>query len=247
MAAKLNAAITDATQAIEDYRFSDAGQIIYSLLWDDFADWYLEASKVSPNHDFLVHTLETILTLLHPIAPFVTEAIWSELPWQSGQLITTPWPVADKTRTKVDLFEVGFFETTKSVIQTARTLMAEEQLSKATILTTDQKLIESTDLIKRLAKAGEVKLVQEGSGLYLGALTPAWIQADAQLIAARKHRLQAQLKEKQTYLKSLDAKLANARYIESAPAAIVEQTRHLHTETAELLAKLTEQLHALGQ
>jgi valyl-tRNA synthetase len=95
--------VADVTQAIEDYRFSEAGQLVYSLLWDDFADWYIEASQVSPNHDLLVYGLETILKLLHPIAPFVSEAIWSHLPGRTGQLITTPWPVVDTTRTKADL------------------------------------------------------------------------------------------------------------------------------------------------
>jgi valyl-tRNA synthetase len=129
MMAKLDTAIADVTNSIEDYRFSEAGQMVYSLLWDDFADWYIEASKISPNHDLLVHALETILKLVHPIAPFVSEAVWSEMPWHTEQLIITPWPVADITRTKqapsehtitnssINLEQAAQFDNLKTVVQ----------------------------------------------------------------------------------------------------------------------------------
>jgi valyl-tRNA synthetase len=243
LATKLDTAVTDVTRALDEYRFSDAGGQIYSLLWDDFADWYIEASKVSPNHDLLVHALETILTLIHPIAPFVSEAIWSELPWQQNQLISRLWPVVDITRTNTELSDN--FDTLKTIVSATRTISAEEQLSKPIILIADDTLKDQTDLIKRLARASEVKIVGQGSGLYLGTASPAWIEADAELIAARQHRLQAQRAEKQTYLKSLESKLANTKYTESAPTKVVEETRARHMETQALLTKLDEQLAAL--
>jgi len=246
MMSRLESAVTEVTTSLEEYRFSDAGQLIYSLLWDDFADWYVEASKVSPNHDLLLHTLSTILMLIHPIAPFVSEAIWTELPGARGQLITTPWPVVDTTRTKTELSSANLFETVRSVVGAARTVAAEEQLTKPVILTTDPELAEVVDLVKRLARASDVKLVKEGSGLYLGTPSPSWIQADHAQIEARKHRLEASRAEKVTHLKSLDAKLANTRYVESAPAMIVDETRKLQTETAETINKLTDQLSKLS-
>ena len=251
LAAKLNVAVTEVTRAIEEYRFSEAGQLVYSLLWDDFADWYVEASKIAPNHDLLVHALETIVTLLHPIAPFVTEAIWSELPWRTTQLITEAWPVVDTTRTDKEQLasreaSANEFDALKTVVQATRTLAAEEQLTKPTILTTDAKLAESADLLKRLARAGEVKLVERGSGLYLGTTSPAWIEASAEQVSARRHRLESQQAEKQTYLKGLEAKLANERYVSSAPAAVVQDTRDRRAETLMLLSKLDEQLQDLS-
>jgi valyl-tRNA synthetase len=233
--AKLDAAVDEVTKAIEDYRFSDAGQIVYGLLWDDFADWYVEAAKVSPNHDLLVYALETILKLAHPVAPFVTEALWSSLPWQDEQLIVTPWPEPNKSRK-----HNGSFETVKTVIQAIRTVSAEEQLSKPTVLTTDKKLVESSELIVRLGRVGGVKLVEQGSGLYLG--NDAWIEADRELLLTRKSRLEAQRDEKKNYLKSLEVKLGNDRYVASAPEAVVRETRDRKEETLMLLSKLDEQL-----
>jgi valyl-tRNA synthetase len=249
MHAKLETAIAQVTSALEEYRFSDAGQQVYSLLWDDFADWYIEASKVSPNQDLLVYALETILTLIHPIAPFVSEAIWSELPWRTDQLITRSWPVVDATRTKADLSvaAVAKFEDAKSIVQATRALAAEEQLSKPTVLIADPELTDQLELIKRLARAGSVKVVKEGTGLYLGTASPAWIEADSSLIAARISRLTKQRDEKLGYLKSLNTKLANAKYVASAPAVVVEETRARHAETESLVAKLEDQLASLEQ
>jgi valyl-tRNA synthetase len=243
-----DSAIRDITEAIESYRFSEAGQRVYSLLWDFFADWYIEASKLSPNHDLLVETLETILKLVHPMAPFVSEAIWSELPWRKDQLITTAWPVADITRTENEHSHAQMlqFDSAMDVVQKARTIAAEEQLGKPVILTTDPTLADSAGIIKRLARASELKLVKEGSGLYLGTAAPAWIEADANLIATRKHRLEGQKTEKQAYLKSLSARLANDNYVKNAPEAVVQDTHARHAETTALLAKLDEQLDALN-
>jgi valyl-tRNA synthetase len=237
MMAKLETAIGEVTKAIEEYRFSDAGQLVYSLLWDDFADWYVEAAKVSPNHDLLVYSLETILKLIHPVAPFVSEAIWASLPWQEDQLIVTPWPQANKNR-KYD----NGFEIVKSVIGAVRTLSAEEKLVKPVLLTTDKRLVEASDFIERLAHVKAVRLVEKGSGLYLGTEVEAWLEADESMIKARRFRLEAQRRDKQNYLKGLEAKLVNERYIASAPEAVVNESRNRKDETLMLLSKLDEQL-----
>jgi valyl-tRNA synthetase len=236
MMAKLNTAVAEVTAAVEDYRFSEAGQLVYSLLWDDFADWYLEASKVAPNHDLLVYGLETILKLVHPIAPFVSEAIWSELPWKQAQLITTSWPIPNKMRTNPLRFEA-----VKNLVLAIRSTSAEEQLVRPTILTTNEATYSDRDLISRLGRTGDIKLVEEGRGLYLRTGS-AWIEATNELVKSRKHRLEKQRDEKAGYLKGLEAKLANKRYVEGAPEAVVQETRDRRDETLMLLSKLDEQL-----
>jgi valyl-tRNA synthetase len=242
--ARTNDTVREVTNSIEDYRFSEAGQMVYSLLWDDFADWYVEASKVEQNPNILYHTLAVILKLLHPIAPFVTEAIWQALPATNGQLITAQWPEAVKAPAELTR-QSAKFDQLKTVVQAARTVAAEEQLSKYTILTTDAELSDAAALITRLAKAGELKRAEQGSGLYLGTATPAWIQATTAQIEARKHRLKQQHSEKQAYLKALETRLANVSYLKSAPPSVVQDTRDRHEETAKLLTKLNEQLAAL--
>ena len=247
IAARINTVNAAVTAAIEDYRFSEAGQLIYSLLWDDFADWYLEASKIHANHDMLIYGLGTILKLAHPIAPFVTEAIWSHLGWQPQQLIVTEWPDAAKIKTmiKLDANKAAEFEAARTVIAAVRSLSTEERFVKPTILTTDSKLADNAELVKRLGRIGELKLVERGTGLFLGH--EAWIEASREQIEARKHRLVAQKTDKQAYLASLDQRLGNERYVTSAPAAQVQRTRDDREATLMLLSKLDEQLATLDQ
>jgi valyl-tRNA synthetase len=89
---KTNTAIQDVSRHLDSYRFSEAGEAAYHLLWSEFADCYIEYSKQSLNPEVLAYVLDTILRLAHPFAPFVTEAIWQELPWTDTNLITEHWP-----------------------------------------------------------------------------------------------------------------------------------------------------------
>ena len=79
----------NATSVIAEHldamRFSEAYDVLYHFVWDDFADWYIEASKAGPNLPLLQHCLESILTIAHPFAPFVTETIWQTLGWKAKQ------------------------------------------------------------------------------------------------------------------------------------------------------------------
>ncbi|MBA3678696.1 valine--tRNA ligase [Candidatus Saccharibacteria bacterium] len=109
---QINEAITQVTKNIEKYRYSDAGQSVYSLLWDDLADKYIEYSKSELNPAVLAYGLDTILRLLHPFAPFVSETIWQELPYTDSLLITEQWPkVIHKPSTEsAKLFELQIIE-----------------------------------------------------------------------------------------------------------------------------------------
>jgi valyl-tRNA synthetase len=239
---RMQSGIASVTSSIENYRFSEAGEAIYALTWNDFADWYLEASKGVVNLDMLVYCLETILKLAHPIAPFVTEAIWGHLPARSTDLIVSTWPKANHHS---DIRE-GQFESIRELVQAVRSVAAEEQLAKPTILTTSTAMAANADLIVRLARAGGVKQVEEGSGLFLNTSVPSWIEADQHLIASRHHRLERIRDEKRAYLKNLNQRLTNERYMASAPANIVEETKRNHAETVVLLSKLDEEIEALN-
>ena len=137
------------------------------------------------------------------------------------------------------------FETIKDIVQKTRTIAADEQLAKPTLITTTKQLTDSTELLIRLSKLGKVEFREQGTGLYLGTSVPAWIEADDTLIAARQHRLQAQLDEKQSYAKGLTAKLDNKAYVQNAPEAVVAETRERLINTRQQAERLGEQLKAL--
>ncbi len=79
MLSKLQQSTEKISADLDNYRFSEAYDTLYHTVWDDFADWYLEASKATPNHAMLAYCLEALLKLAHPFAPFVTETIWQTL------------------------------------------------------------------------------------------------------------------------------------------------------------------------
>ena len=124
---KLNTTITACDEALTNYRISEAGQILYDFLWSDFCDWCLELSKgEKQNPAVLYHILKTILALLHPIIPFVTEQIWSELPGTSGMLIGEAYPTPMKEDFKGDSIE-----TVIEIVSAIRRMRAENKIEPA--------------------------------------------------------------------------------------------------------------------
>jgi valyl-tRNA synthetase len=85
--------IGDVTEGLEHYRLSQVGEMLYDFVWSKYCDWYVELSKEQPNAPVLLQVLRTILTLLHPYAPFVTEEIWAKV--GEGMLMRQAWPEAD--------------------------------------------------------------------------------------------------------------------------------------------------------
>lgn len=141
---KTNAAIKDASKHLDSYRFSEAGETVYHLLWSEFADCYIEYAKQSLNPEVLTYVLDVILRLAHPFAPFVTEAIWQELPWTDSQLITERWP---NTIIRTDTEQCKRFE-----VEITQILAAKH---------TDADAAHRAKLEKELAaKAQHVKLIQ---------------------------------------------------------------------------------------
>ena len=243
---KLNNTVREVTAAIEEYRFSEAGQLAYSLLWNDFADWYVEASKSEQNTNILYHGLVTILKLVHPFAPFVSEAIWETLPGTNGQLITAKWPEAVMAPTKLKQ-QAAEFETVVAVVtelRSLRTFLGQNKLElnygSDPFWKTNSKLIEQ---LTRQTKSTDIE--GESSIRIVSGPGDAKVALDANVLKDSIARLETERNEKKAHLKSLDAKLANERYTASAPAKIVQETRDIREETLMLLSKLDEQLQSL--
>ena len=94
---KLQNLIKEVTVDMENFRFSEAGTKIYNFTWCEYCDWYVELSKGEQlNPEVLIHVLKTLLTLIHPFVPFVTEALWTHLE-EKNMLIHEKWPKFDKT------------------------------------------------------------------------------------------------------------------------------------------------------
>lgn len=232
--------LTEAVSAdLDNYRFSEAYDKLYHFVWDDFADWYIEASKAAPNVAVLKECLNTSLKLLHPFAPFVTETIWQELGWHEELLITSAWPTARKVEQK----PAKQFEQLQALVIEVRQLTSAMSLSKPTLLYTDAPVLsENSELVKRLGRAGDIQKTQQSRGLTLMSTPNTWLDIDDQVISAYKDTLVQQLAEQGSVVKNLEQRLANKGYVASAPEKIVQQTKDQLAEAKATKEQLSKEI-----
>lgn len=215
--------VTEVVSAdLDNYRFSEAYEKLYHFVWDDVADWYIEASKSAANPDLLADILCNCLKLLHPFAPFVTEAIWQALGWQEEPLIISSWPSKFAFETK----RATEFDAVKEIIVEARRLVKAMQLTKPTLLHTSDILDSNAPTIARMARLGIVEQAKQGRGLRLSSIsTTAWLDIDQSTISQYKDNLVKQLNEQKEQAIRLEQRLANKSYVANAPEKVVQDTK----------------------
>lgn len=246
MLARLNQAVGEVTQLIDDYRFNEATNYIYHLLWDDFADWYIESSKVDANQDVLVYGLETILKLLHPFAPFVSEVIWQKLPWQDQNLIITAWPVVGELD-KDQLGSIADFQKLQTIVTEIRTIATDIDIRDVSLYHRQNQLLEDNgELVVKLTGLDSCQSVSDGRGLPIpGTAIDCWLDVDERTIDKYRQVLEARLEETKKRAGSLESKLDNKAYIHNAPKAVVDETRQMHKEALARSETLSEALNRL--
>lgn len=240
MIRQLNAASKRIGKLVSQYRFAEAYELMYHTVWDDFADWYIETSKVTQNTSVLTYALETILKFSHPFAPFVTETIWQTLEWEKGQLVTSSWP----TEQPFDAKAAERFEDLQSIVSEARTVSTDLAQGKQTLLYRQDELIDQNkELLVHLAKLKKVEQVSEAHGLRLAiAHHEAWLGIDEQTLADHKSKLEARITEAKEQITKFEARLSNKSYVDHAPEAIVQQTRDQLSNTQTLVERLQKEL-----
>ncbi len=213
--------LTGAVKAdLDEFKFGEAYQKLYHFVWDDFADWYIEACKTEPNKQLLAYILRTTLVVAHPFAPFVTEAIWNSLEFSDDLLAAQPWPEAmpfDDAASKD-------FEGLRAGVEEIRRIASVVDASKPKLFYTDSPLIEANvSLIVRLARLGAVERA-EGTpkGIRLSSADNAWLDIDP---SQYKSKLQDQVTKVKTSILRLEERLSNESYVTNAPEDLVEESR----------------------
>ena len=242
---RLGIATGEIGEALEQYRFTDAYETLYGIVWNDFADWYLETSKVEPNPSILVYSLKTILTLAHPFAPFVTEAIWQKLDWCEGDLITAVWPEARRSDTKA----ADHFGELQNIVTEIRTLKSELSLNDPALYHHGSAVLEANQrLIEQLAGVSDIAQVEEGSGIPLAGTTiDCWLGVDHRTVERYQSDLQAKRDDVAARVDSLEARLANKGYTRNAPKEVVQETKEQLKDAQTRLESLSGQLENLDQ
>lgn len=242
---RLAAATKEISQHLDSYRFAEAYETLYHLIWDDVADWYVEASKKAPNVSVLNFTLETILKLAHPFAPFVSETIWQTLhPHDDSLLITCSWPKPVKS----DRAAAKEFERVMAIVSETRQIKTMLGLKGGALYFKDSPfLTANSQIIAQLARLDEVKQVYEGKGLRLtGTSENAWLDIDEKTAQQFHGKLQERRREIKNQLKTLEARLSNQSYLEKAPKKLVSESKAQQKELTSELETVEKQLKQFG-
>lgn len=221
---------------LDHFRFSDAYNKLYHFLWNDLADWYIEASKVSLNKDLLGYVLNNFLIIAHPLAPFITETIWQRLSADStilaGQKYTKLISHDDK--------QAQEFEKLKTVISETRQIIHGVGQKDVSMTYLKAELIDiKRTLIKELAGVTEVREVEIGSGIKLTNTSfDVWLDVNPEKAADYLSKLTTRRDEYQAQLDKLKSRLANKTYVHQAPKDVVAETKQqlddYHSKLSEI-------------
>jgi valyl-tRNA synthetase len=280
MLSRASATVAAVDEAMAGYAFGEVTRLLYDAIWNEFCDWGVELAKVRladeslPSQDreatwwSLVEALDTYLRLLHPVMPFVTEALWAAIPHRAADpelLIVARWPGAGERDTAIE----GEVEAILELVRGLRNARAEAQVESAAWLETEIVVPAAMGAtfealrpaIERLARARplERRLTREAlgegrDGAAAGGLSV--IAGDLEALAHRpadggdpaaadleRSRLERELAEAETWLEAALERLAYEAFTAKAPPAIVAGAR---ARAAELTAQVDRLRDRLG-
>ncbi|WP_107996463.1 valine--tRNA ligase [Neisseria cinerea] len=263
---RLNQTIEQVTQAYETYRFDLAAETLYSFVWNDYCDWYLELAKVQlqtgcasrqrATRHTLLRVLEAALRLLHPIIPFITEELWQTVAPMcdaktADSIMLARFPEADGG----DIVQTAFEQMTvlQDLIGAVRNLRGEMGIQpnvKAPLF------VESADdladylkylpMMTRLTEAQQVAALPESEDAPVAVCNGARLMLKVEIDkAAETARLSKEAEKLQKALDKLNAKLSKPGYTEKAPAHLVEKDKADLAELEDKMAKVQTQLAKL--
>ena len=276
---RLNRAAATAREALDGYRFNEAAQAVYEFFWNDFCDWYVEASKLplargdDAEKDrvttLLLAVLEESLRLAHPFLPLITEEIWQKLPVLPGRsalaaedgacsIMIQPYPAVDPARD--DPAAEAVFAALQELVRAVRTIRSEftippdARIDVTVAVTGDLRRTfeDHRDLVAHLAgtkdlvfqaerPSGERRIPSAGRGFEVFVGVQGAIDVPREIARLGRER-EKTLAERQR----VEAKLANAAFVERAPAEVVERERSRLAELAERVEKIDGYLATLG-
>ena len=242
---QLGTAAEQIDRHMADYRFAEAAETLYHAIWDDVADWYVEASKSEQNLDMLAWVLDTSLRLAHPFAPFVTETIWQTLDWHDGILAADNWPRMHE----YDDIRAEQFVRLQLLVSEARYVTSElPGNERYRLLYMDDSLVaDNAALIQRLARVESIEYVDQARGLRLAASgRDAWLDIDEETLYEHQSNLERRLSEERLQVENLERRLSNDAYVAKAPADLVEASRRDLNDKRALVERLETELSVIG-
>ena len=270
--ARLQQTEQQVTRALEEFRFDHASQALYEFIWNEYCDWYLELSKPVLWDDnasieakrgtrrTLVRALETILRLIHPMMPFISEEIWQRIaphagkPVEGESIMSQAWPQAEADR--IDEQAIRDIEWLKGIIIAIRNVRGELNLSPAKPLEVflqngaagDAERLEANRLfLSKLARLESITFLAAGDEAPMSAIQRVGelevLVPMAGLIdkEAELKRIGKEHEKQQKVITGLENKLGNEKFVGRAPADVVEKERAKLADAQAELALLESQ------
>jgi len=264
---RLNQTVRTVREALEQFRFLDAAQGAYEFFWNDFCDWYIEASKLKLDDrriTLLLSVLEESLRLLHPLLPFVTEEIYQKLPAHGASIMSAPYPEFRPERAHPEA--EARFALVQELVRAVRTVRAEFtipfdrplRVAVAAAAGPREVLRDHLELVSLLTNARELALEPQGDGQVrrpaerkgaipvVGSGFEAFVHVRELIDVARESaRLSKELAGLDQLVERTQGKLGNAAFVAKAPAEVVAKEREKLEEFARRREKIRGYLRDL--
>ena len=248
----------EANDLFGKYRLSEALMAVYKLFWDEFSSWYLEMVKPAygqpidkVTYEKTLAFFETLLKLLHPFMPFITEELWQHIyNRQPGESIMTQTLVKDMPYNEALIAQ---FEAVKEVISGIRTIRLQKNIAQKEALalevTGENPVAGFGSVIAKLCNLSEIKQVEtksEGAAAFMVGTTEYAVPLGNLInVEEELKKLEADLKYQEGFLQSVMKKLSNEKFVSKAPANVIEMERKKQADAETKIAALKESIAAL--
>jgi valyl-tRNA synthetase len=262
----------EVERGFADFRLDNVANAIYSFVWDEYCDWYIEIAKVQiqsgsqaqqrATRRSLIRVLETVLRLMHPIMPFITAELWDSVAPVAGRkaqgasIVTAAYPKAQLER--VDARADAWVARLKDLVGACRRLRSEMSVppdKRVPLLTIgdDEFVAEASALLKSLAKVSDLTILADESKFARATSdAPVVVQGQTRLalhveidVGAERERLSKEIARLRGEVAKAHAKLDNQKFVARAPAQVVAQERQRIAEFTATTARLQDQLARL--
>lgn len=240
------------------YRLNDAALTVYKLIWDAYCSWYLEAIKPpygegidQKTYEQTLEILGRLMTILHPMMPFISEEVWAAITNRSERdcAIVSNWPKQEQVNSDI----INRFEIAQQIVSEVRALRASKNLSpkeKLTVLQSGVKgeYVHFESVIAKLANV-DLKYSESSDGPssnFIIGTTEFVVPLEGLVDAgAEKAKLEEELKYQKGFLNSVSKKLANERFVNNAPEAVVASERKKMADAESRIKSLKDSLAKL--
>jgi valyl-tRNA synthetase len=255
---KQNAVAVEVADLFGKYRLSEALMAVYKLFWDEFSSWYLEIIKpaygqgINPTvHNATICYFENLLRLLHPFMPFITEELWQQMyERESGESIMV-CPLT--TDTYVDESLVQQFEVVKEVISNIRSIRLQKNIAQKEVLELHaisvNPVADFSSVIIKMCNLSLLTVAEsktEGAASFMVGTTEYAVPLNNMIdVDAEIARMEAELKHKEGFLQGVMKKLSNEKFVQNAPAAVLDMERKKQADAESIINSLKESIAAL--